>query len=151
VPPEKRDRYLTEKLRQELPGILNWALVGRQRLYQQDGFSQSVLATELMAQYRAGSNPEREFLADAYVPAARTQFIANGDLYAHYVAWADMQNYKAMNASEFAKEVYRAFPDVEEGRLSEPPRPRVFYGLALARPEDDYIDPPIDEDVGDAA
>src|SRR5262249_32360412 len=153
VPPEKRDRYLTEKLRAELPGILNWALVGRRRLYAQDGFTESTLAKEVMAQYRAGSNPEREFLTDTYEPASETDYIEKTDAYTRYKSWADGQNHKSMNASEFAKEVYRAFPNVKEGRLSEPPRPRVFCGLAAARPDHDYADLPVNcgAEVEDAA
>ncbi|WP_353634663.1 phage/plasmid primase, P4 family [Halobacterium sp. NMX12-1] len=39
VPREDRDRDLDEKLEAELPGILNWALDGLQRLREQDGFT----------------------------------------------------------------------------------------------------------------
>lgn len=39
VPREKRDRQLGDKLQDELPGILNWALEGLDRLREQGGFT----------------------------------------------------------------------------------------------------------------
>lgn len=39
IPPEERDKQLDEKLREELPGILNWALEGLGRLLDQHGFT----------------------------------------------------------------------------------------------------------------
>jgi putative DNA primase/helicase len=35
IPDAEQDRQLAEKLRAEMPGILNWALAGRQRLHSQ--------------------------------------------------------------------------------------------------------------------
>jgi putative DNA primase/helicase len=46
IPESKRDPHLTEKLKAELPGVLNWALVGAQRYYREGLKVPEVLQSE---------------------------------------------------------------------------------------------------------
>jgi len=39
IPVDDRDKHLDDKLQQELPGVLNWAIQGLQRLREQGGFT----------------------------------------------------------------------------------------------------------------
>lgn len=62
---EEKDVNLTEKLKTELPGILNWALVGLQRLRENDyRFSHCKSSDRLLHEYRVEQNPFLEFVSE---------------------------------------------------------------------------------------
>jgi putative DNA primase/helicase len=135
VAPEKRVRDLADKvLRAELSGILNWSLVGRRRLYLQDGFTESTVAKEAADRYRASSNPEREFLTDCYEVGLAAEFVVKADVYGQYKVWAESQGHKVLDAGAFATEVKRAFPQVTDPRLTiDGKRPRVWQGIRASK------------------
>lgn len=62
---EEKDVNLTEKLKTELPGILNWALVGLQRLRENAyRFSPCESSDRLLHEYRVEQNPFLEFVSE---------------------------------------------------------------------------------------
>lgn len=61
IPESQQDRDLQKKLKAELPGILLWALLGAQRLYQQGGKFSNAGAADV-ENYRASQNPVAEFI-----------------------------------------------------------------------------------------
>jgi P4 family phage/plasmid primase-like protien len=63
------DRNLPQKLLAELPGIVNWAILGLVRLVRQNGFTQSdVLSTDL-AEYQTDSDSVAQFIVEFLRPA----------------------------------------------------------------------------------
>lgn len=54
----KADVHLGEKLRAELPGILNWSLEGLQRLMKRQGFTQNAASRNAKATYEVYAAPE---------------------------------------------------------------------------------------------
>ena len=62
---EEKDVNLTEKLKTELSGILNWALVGLHRLRENDyRFSPCESSDRLLNEYRVEQNPFLEFVSE---------------------------------------------------------------------------------------
>ncbi|HHD2745555.1 TPA: hypothetical protein ACOTGW_003346, partial [Clostridium perfringens] len=58
VKEEDRDFYLREKLKEELNGIFNWALVGLRRLKENNfRFSECNSSNKLLKQYEMELNP----------------------------------------------------------------------------------------------
>lgn len=83
---DKEDKQLFEKLRAELPGILNWCLAGC-AAWQQTGLGTAGAITAATAEYRAGQDPVSAFFTECVAFEARAR-IARKELYAAYEAWA---------------------------------------------------------------
>ena len=66
IPEEKRDPHLTSKLKEELSGILNWAVIGAQRYYREGLRVPKVLQSET-DQYREESDWCQEVIDDEFV------------------------------------------------------------------------------------
>ncbi len=73
IPPKEQDRDLIEKLIDELPGILNWALDGLQA-YQDEGLDPPACVTEATKEYRSDMDIIGDWIAECCVedPNART-------------------------------------------------------------------------------
>lgn len=86
IPSERRDPHLSERLRQELPGILLWALEGWQR-YQAEGMKPPEAVQSATDAYREQSDPLGAFLDDRCVVHAHCTATA-ADLYRVFTGWA---------------------------------------------------------------
>lgn len=63
------DSALPAKLVQELPGIVNWALQGLQRLFQQNGFTKSEVLSSDLSEYQIDSDSVAMFVQEFMRPA----------------------------------------------------------------------------------
>jgi putative DNA primase/helicase len=90
VPEEERDPHLTEKLVEELPGILNWAIEGMHRLMEQRLFTgdMSPFMTEETWQEWGNSVGRFEQIA---LRSGETH-IPKSDIYAAYLQFCDDKN-----------------------------------------------------------
>ena len=59
IPEEQQNKHLADELKAELPGILNWAIEGSNRLRQQRGFTEPPVSREVKQDYQLESNPAR--------------------------------------------------------------------------------------------
>lgn len=86
IPPERRDIHLVDRLRDELPGILNWALAGWS-LYCEEGLQPPEEVERATASYREQSDPLGEFLSECCeVKSTSTELAA--DLHRAFTRWA---------------------------------------------------------------
>ena len=149
---DRQNLNLTEELSEEVPGILNWALIGLQRLYERGfRFIEPQVCIDLKEEHRQDSNPVREFLADHVQEAegveTRTTF-----MYEAYREWARENGYTPLNERNFGKEVVRAFGQRRKQKRNGRARYWVYVGLELVRcgllpeftdspgtPEDDFV------------
>lgn len=79
IPEEGRDPQLSDKLRAELPGILNWALEGLARVMAR-GFVIPDAVKAATEQYRAENDALAGFLASC-CDLSETAFVSSGDLW----------------------------------------------------------------------
>ncbi len=86
IPPEKRDEALQEKLRAELAGILNWALLGCME-WQAKGLREPQAVVAATGQYRRQQDVLAGFLEECCVVASDVRARA-GDLLAAYRKWS---------------------------------------------------------------
>jgi len=86
IPEEDRDLQLPAKLRDELPGILNWALEGC-RLWQRDGLNPPESVMAATGQYREEQDTLAIFIADCCT-VSPNMAVQPARLYDAYVAWA---------------------------------------------------------------
>jgi putative DNA primase/helicase len=131
IAPENQDRELARKLREELRGIVNWALEGLRRLRQQNRFTDPAVSKAALADYQAESNPAGLFLGDA-VEFNGHAVVHSDVLYGAYKAYCKANGYTALNAKHFGKEVKRRFPLAVRTRPTvEGQRRWAYAGLRL--------------------
>lgn len=87
IPPERRDVNLIDRLRGELPGILNWALEGW-RWYQAEGLDPPEAVRAATERYREQSDPLGAFIADCCVMHADA-WASRADLHKAFARWAN--------------------------------------------------------------
>lgn len=111
IPPQQRDKNLQEKLRAELPGILNWAINGCLD-WQKSGLSEPKLVTEAVSSYREEMDVIGHWVGERCTVAAKLESKA-GDAYQSYKLWAEQNGYKPMAAGTFGREFGDSFKKVK--------------------------------------
>lgn len=99
----KEDIDLTAKLVAELPGILNWAIEGRERLYRNGRFTTLTSGSDLVEQTHRASSGIQAFIDDACEIGADF-FVSKDGLYFAYLAWFDQQGMHDHN--KLSKEMF---------------------------------------------
>jgi P4 family phage/plasmid primase-like protien len=107
---------LAEKLKKELPGILNWALEGLRNLNAAGRFTVPANSRELIEQYRQDSNPARAFLLENYESTNNGDIVPCEDVYRQYRGWCEGNGHQPLSNGLFGKEVKRVYPDIERNR-----------------------------------
>lgn len=100
IPPEKRDKDLKEKLRAELPGILNWVLAGCLE-WQRAGLNPPQEVVNAIQEYRSESDVVAGFI-DECCEVSRNAQVTVKALYAAYVRWCDANGETAKPQRSFS-------------------------------------------------
>lgn len=114
VPESKQDKNLFEKLKEEMPGIVQWAINGAIKLHQAEGiFIEPESSKELLDEYRRKQNPVHEWSEQRlnYRDGAITRF---EELWTDFHLW-----YKGndVNRDRFGKLLKKAGIETERNRL----------------------------------
>jgi putative DNA primase/helicase len=124
IPEEERDPELRAKLREELPGILRWAVEGCLE-WRRGGLRPPPAVLAATKAYRTGEDVVGAFLAECTVAGER---VVASALYATYRTWAERSGERQLSA--------RAFGDALEDRGIERRKSngqRWFVGVALTQ------------------
>ena len=135
----KEDRGLEDELARELPGILNWALDGLQRLNEQGRFTRPRATEVQLHELRALASPVSAFVAERCATGPGYEILVD-DLYAAWKHWADANGHARKTKQTLGRDV-RA---VLQGRLqvvqhgpAEDRGPRHYVGITLDKHADD--------------
>lgn len=130
---EDQDKDLGEKLRNELDGILQFAISGLKRLSEQNKFTYSSKGNSIMEEFKKNSNPIEIFFDDM-VKENKDADIASKELYALYTKFCDEEGIKgAINSINFGKEVKKRFPSSEKKKLTRDGKRENYYlGIELS-------------------
>jgi len=149
----QQDLHLFDKLKAELPGILNWALRGLVRLHaltsdQQENktFPQCAEGEALLAKMREESDREQKFLREETEAADSKEYLGALNMYDKYKIWAERRGYRAVGYDKFRDAVLRVYPNIGSGRkMVEGKKDTVFYGIDWIpdHPEHSTVIPPI--------
>jgi putative DNA primase/helicase len=101
IPKEEQDKDLVEKLKGELPGILNWALEGC-RAWQAQGLNPPELVTEATRAYRSELDVVGRFLEECCTENKNAESRAS-DLYGRYTSWCEGVGETAATQTAFGK------------------------------------------------
>ena len=125
---EQADRDLPRKLREELPGILAWAVEGCQ-MWLEGGLRPPDRVVSATADYKAESDTIAAFIADNCEVGAGFS-VAGGALYTAYKRWADENGEYPMSGTRFGRDLNdRGFP------VTRSVTGKVRHGLRLAYDE----------------
>lgn len=95
------DRDLPSKLREELPGILAWAVLGCLD-WQHDGLRVPKVVLDATLEYRREESILARFLDDVCVSTARA-IVTKKELYSAYTAWCDEQGLAPLSQVRLSK------------------------------------------------
>ena len=130
----REDHGLTDRLIGELPGVLNWALSGWQRLNRRGHFVQPERSKELLDDLECLSSPMTSFLRDQCVFVPHTQ-TAVKDLYASWKAWCEVKGRRPGSEQVFGRDLRAAAPQLDVRQRRDPMTGklfRVYAGLGIA-------------------
>lgn len=111
IPPRDRDPKLLEKLKAELPGILNWALRGG-LIWQKRGLQPPSKVTNAAKAYRAEMDVLGEWIGEVCLEADDAEWPA-GSAYASYRYWAERNGFKPMTSTAFGRSLGERFVRIE--------------------------------------
>jgi len=134
IPQEKQDPDLPRKVRQELAGILNWAIAGLRRVRKQARFTQPRASMDAQRQHRDASNPENQFFDECCELDPRGS-VRTELLYAHYKEWCWRRGQRGDDEATFGKRLLDHFRGaVENKRISHKGKREPHYvGVTLVQ------------------
>lgn len=99
----EQDKSLETKLSQELPGILNWALQGLDRLLSNDAFTIPVSAEEELMSYQLVSDPVKRFLEEeaSKVTVINGRGLPSSYVYERFKNFSNANGFALLNSSNF--------------------------------------------------
>lgn len=105
IPEARRDKQLKHKLRQELPGILAWAVDGC-LLWQREGLKPPAVVVEASKEYKSEMDVLSSFLEECCEDGGE---VSAGDLYKTYSTWAKEGNEYDMSSTKFGREMQKRY------------------------------------------
>lgn len=90
IPEEDRDPKLLDKLKQELPGILNWALAGTKR-WHAEGMKTPACVSKITERYRKDEDLLGRFLEECCIVDAPDVRLLGSALYERFKTWSEAE------------------------------------------------------------
>lgn len=97
----RADKDLTRKLKEELPGIFNWAYSGYKALVAQKEFTVTEDQEEMMEGFMKVTNPLCAFIEESNLEGE----VARGALYDRYSSWCREAGHEAMSRTRFLQQL----------------------------------------------
>jgi putative DNA primase/helicase len=131
----KEDHGLEVTLRDELPGILNWALAGLHRLTvtNRNTFTRVSTADEAIAAMRDLASPVAAFVRERCEVGDPNSEIEVEQLYLDFKTWAENNGHPKSTKQVFGRDLRAAFQaiKVKRPRTEEEQRVRVYVGIKI--------------------
>lgn len=128
----KEDRKLTEKLSQELPGILLWAIKGWQKLRERGQLIQPASSRLLVREMEDLASPVRAFVHQRCMVGASST-VPRHALYEAYCDWAKQQGQKPLDDATFGRNLHAAVEGLDTSQLRiDGKKLRHYVGVGLS-------------------
>lgn len=141
IPEGERDPLLAETIiRNELSGVLAWALAGLVRLMRRGAFESRlpVPMQSLLTRAKALSNPVLAWIEDCDIEAPSSMETRKDDVYSHYYAWSKRNGMSPFDSSQFWTRFERIVPIREVRRRCQDGGQKRFVDVGL--PTSDLVD-----------
>ena len=115
---ENADMNLEEVLKQELPGIFNWAYEGYKRLKSQRKFTETPEQADMMEEFVLLTNQVADFIKDCLLDV--NGIMERSELYRKYISWTKETMNNPQSRTKFIRNFRKVFkqflPYVTEGK-----------------------------------
>jgi putative DNA primase/helicase len=125
---KEADKGLRTKLYQELPGILNRALDGLERLHTHQAFTVPPAVQNALDAYKRENNTVASFAAES-LKENPLGHITKKWLYQQYRGWCQLQKLHAVRQVEFKVGLQEVFSTLDEARLHRGKGPWQWTGI----------------------
>jgi putative DNA primase/helicase len=116
----REDHQLGSKLRPELPGILNWALAGLDRLTRRGYFQQPESAAQMVEDLAGLSSPHTVFLRER-CRVGRKETVVCSTLYQAWCDWCRINGHKQPGTTQdLGRNLRAALPTIRTRRQRDP-------------------------------
>lgn len=116
IPPEKIDKNLKFKLRQEFPQILAWAVDGALK-WQREGIKEPQCVLDATSEYKNEMDLIASFVEQCLIiDYAEGEKIMASDLFSLYSKWAKVNNEYEMSSKKFFSEATKKLPGKGRGK-----------------------------------
>ena len=133
----REDHDLGQRLCGELPGILNWALAGLERLTLHNRFTRLESAEEAIVSMRDLASPTAAFVREKCMTGA-TREIEPDSLYGAYKVWCEDNEHPKASKHAFGRDLRAAVPSIRKERRGDgKDRHQVYVGIALRKTGDE--------------
>jgi putative DNA primase/helicase len=129
----REDIKLTNKLKKELPGILNWAIAGYRSLTAAGHFTQPKSSLAAVDHMERLASPVKAFVSD-YCVVEDGASVPIDELYKRWTECCDEEGRKDSGTKEwFSRNLHAVVPKLvtKRPRGTDPNRPRCYFGIAL--------------------
>lgn len=137
VTEQQKDSRLTEKLKEELPGILNWLLDGYE-LHATEGTEPPTKVREATDQYQAEQNKLKRFIEERCVVSNQGTpyggsdlWETKEDLYEAYKQWSEKGNTQAEQIRKFGEHMVELGYEPNASKRVEGKKAKIWRGIAL--------------------
>jgi len=128
----REDHHLTARLLGELPGILNWALEGYERLRARGRFVQPASSAEAIQDLEDLGSPISAFIRER-CEVGPVQSVQCDTLFAAWKVWCEAQGRDHPGTAQtFGRDLRAAVPALRVTRPRDQGRARVYEGIGLA-------------------
>lgn len=103
----REDTTLDAALREELPGILNWAIVGWRRLRERGRFVMPTASSDALRELEGLGSPVKVFLNEACVEAPGGE-VSKDQVYRAWTQWCEQNNMHPGGSAQFASQLIAA-------------------------------------------
>jgi putative DNA primase/helicase len=129
----REDPTLFDRLATDLPGILNWAILGWRRLANRGHFIQPRASEEAIAELRALSSPILAFIDDECEVGPGKQIQAKTLLDA-WLRWSQENGHLSVSTPQsFGRDLRAAVPGIGITQIRNSRRERVYIGICLLK------------------
>lgn len=145
---EKADKKLINKLvtKEEMSGLLNWAIEGLKRLLENGDFSYSKTTDEIRKFYIKMSDPVKAFIDEKIIKDSNG-IIFKDDLYGEFVEYCITFNLPTIADTLFSKKLIQQIPSIRSTRIMhDGVRKMAWTGIKLYEaPDEEEEDVKIEE------
>lgn len=107
IKPEERDPNVRDRLLAELPGILNWSLVGLERLRARKRLLVLDSQHDAIEEYKENADTVYEWFKEFVIPSEGENVVRLGSYYRHYVSWVEDAGRYPVHKAIFCKNLSR--------------------------------------------
>jgi putative DNA primase/helicase len=127
----REDLTLEQRLMQEMPGILNWAIDGWQRLQKQQYFTEPNATKQEIDDLIRSSSPITAFVRECCV-LGEDEWVDVGLLWEAWEKWSRKEGYRDPGVRQWlGRRLRSAFPNIKLDRESNGQRGRFYTGIGL--------------------